>query len=352
MPDHPRPQPVLGEQSPIAIFLIATVDDEVAVGVLLTRMTGMARAVGLQFPGSGLELVVGVGSDLWDRMFTGPRPALLRPFRAIHGDRHTAPSTPGDLLFHIRATSQDACFELAHRIERGLRGAATIEDEVHGFRYRESRDLIGFVDGTGNPTGRAAHEAVTVGDEDPAFAGGSYVHVQRYRHDLDAWEALPEPEQERAIGRTKRYDRELDPSVRPSNSHVVLTSITDENGRDLEIVRANLAYGKVGGEVGTYFIGYSRDPAVTERMLTHMVVGDPPGNHDRLLDFSTAVTGTAFFAPSETFLEDPTGLRGGDVAAPEQRDTDRSRDEGDQRQHDQWCRRDVLGGHGWDVHEG
>ncbi|EME23185.1 hypothetical protein G419_04533 [Rhodococcus triatomae BKS 15-14] len=299
---------MLGEQSPVAIFLVATVDDETAVAALLTRVTGLARAVGLHFPGSGLELVVGIGSDAWERLFTGPRPALLRPFRAIRGARHTAPATPGDLLFHIRATGQDACFELAHRIARALRGAATIVDEVHGFRYRESRDLIGFVDGTGNPTGRAAWDAVIVGDEDAAFAGGSYVHVQRYRHDLDAWEALSEPEQERVIGRTKRDDRELDPAAQPSNSHVALTSTTDADGRDLELVRANMAYGRAGGEVGTYFAGYSRDPAVTERMLTNMVVGDPPGNHDRLLDFSTAVTGTAFFAPSATFLENPTGL--------------------------------------------
>ncbi|MFF0814804.1 Dyp-type peroxidase [Rhodococcus sp. NPDC003318] len=303
----PQPQPVIGEQSPAAIFLVAAITEggDPVTRQVLADASGLARSVALRVPGAGLELVVAVGSDAWDRLFPGPRPAQLRPFREVRGARHVAPATPGDLLFHIRAMSHDACFELAHRITQRLAGAATVVEEVHGFRYLESRDLIGFVDGTGNPTGRAALAAVTVGDEDPPFAGGSYVHVQRYVHDLAAWEALPVAEQERVVGRTKPDDTEMPPAVRPANSHTALTSITDADGTDLEIVRANLAYGRAGGEKGTYFIGYSRDPAVTERMLRNMVVGDPPGNHDRLLDFSTAVTGTAFFAPSATFLERP-----------------------------------------------
>ena len=67
-----------------------------------------------------------------------------------------------------------------------------------------------------------------------------------------------------------------------------------------------MPFGRVGaGEFGTYFIGYARDPEVIERMLTDMFVGEPPGNHDRLLDFSTALTGNLFFVPTVDFLEDP-----------------------------------------------
>ncbi|MFG1783341.1 Dyp-type peroxidase [Rhodococcus oryzae] len=312
MPESPRPprapesQTVTSPLSPAAIFLVATVDagGEALTRSLLADAAGLRRAVGLRVPGSGLELIVSIGSDAWGRLFTGPRPAQLHPFPALRGGKHKAPSTPGDLLFHIRAMSLDACFELAHQIAKRLAGAATVVDEVHGFQYFENRDLIGFVDGTENPSGRGAVAAVTVGDEDPAFAGGSYVHVQKYLHDMSAWEALPVPEQENVIGRSKLEDIEMSADVKPANSHVALNSIKDEQGESLEILRANMPFGRVGdGEMGTYFIGYCRTPAITERMLANMFLGDPPGNYDRLLDFSVPVTGSAFFTPSADFFD-------------------------------------------------
>jgi putative iron-dependent peroxidase len=171
--------------------------------------------------------------------------------------------------------------------------------------YFDVRDLLGFVDGTENPVGPAAATAVLIGDEDPAFAGGSYVIVQKYLHDLEAWNALPVDAQERVIGRTKLENVELDDDVKPSNSHVALTTITDPDGTERQILRDNMPFGNVGrGEFGTYFIGYARTPAVTEKMLENMFIGDPPGNHDRILDFSTPVTGTLFFVPTADFLED------------------------------------------------
>ncbi|GFJ96624.1 hypothetical protein Prum_102660 [Phytohabitans rumicis] len=193
------------------------------------------------------------------------------------------------------------CFELAGQIMDRLRGAATARDEVHGFKYFDMRDLLGFVDGTENPVGSTAERAVLVGDEDPAFAGGSYVIVQKYLHDLRAWNALPVEAQERIVGRTKLTNIELDDAVKPANSHVALTVITEPDGTERKILRDNMPFGTVGrGEFGTYFIGYARTPAVTETMLENMFLGDPPGNTDRILEFSTAVTGTLFFAPRWT----------------------------------------------------
>ncbi|TQF74272.1 Dyp-type peroxidase [Rhodococcus spelaei] len=302
----PESQTVTSPLSPAAIFLVATVDEggEAVARSLLADAAGLRRAVGLRVPGAGLELIVSIGSTAWDRLFSGPRPAQLHPFPVLRGARHQAPSTPGDLLFHIRAMSQDACFELAHQITKRLTGAATVVDEVHGFQYFENRDLIGFVDGTENPSGAKAATAVTVGAEDPDFAGGSYVHVQKYVHNMTDWEALPVPEQERVIGRTKLEDIEMTDDVKPANSHVALNAVKDADGRSLEILRANMPFGRVGdGEMGTYFIGYCRTPDITERMLENMFLGSPRGNYDRLLDFSTAVTGSAFFTPSADFFE-------------------------------------------------
>jgi porphyrinogen peroxidase len=242
------------------------------------------------------------GSDGWDRLFGAPKPKELHPFREFRG-QHYAVSTPGDILFHIRSKRMDLCFELATQIMARLGGAVSTADEVHGFKYFDDRDLIGFVDGTENPADQAAVKATIIGEEDAAFAGGSYVIVQKYLHDLSRWNVLSIEEQEKIIGRTKLSDIELDDAVKPSSAHNALTTII-ENGEQLEIVRDNMPFGDVGkGEFGTYFIGYARSPRRIEQMLENMFVGRPPGNYDRLLDFSRAVTGSLFFVPSATFLE-------------------------------------------------
>lgn len=223
------------------------------------------------------------------------------------GARHRAPATAGDLLIHLRATRMDLCFELAGLLTRRLAGAATVVDSAEGFRYFDNRDLLGFVDGTENPEGRAATAAVTVGAEDADFAGGSYVVVQKYLHDLDAWNALAVEQQERAVGRTKLADVELDDDAKPADSHVALTTVTGPDGEERQIMRYNMPFGSFGGdgEFGTYFIGYAATPEVTEEMLRNMFVGRPPGRHDRLLDFSTAVTGSLYYVPTADFLDDP-----------------------------------------------
>jgi porphyrinogen peroxidase len=306
-----QPQPVLAPLTPAAIFLVATIDDggEAIVHDALPDLSGLVRAIGFRDPTKHLSVVASIGSDAWDRLFAGPRPAELHPFVPLTGPRHVAPATPGDLLFHIRGETLDVCFELAGRILKAMAGAVTVVDEVHGFRFFDNRDLLGFVDGTENPDGPLAVSATAVGDEDPDFAGSCYVHVQKYVHDMTSWEALSVTEQERVIGRTKLEDIELDDDVKPSDSHIALNVIEDDDGNELKIVRHNMPFGEIGkGEFGTYFIGYSRTAAVTEQMLRNMFIGDPPGNTDRILEFSTATTGGKFFTPIVDFLNDPPPL--------------------------------------------
>ncbi len=289
-----------------SIFLVATIDpgaEEVVRG-LLADLAGIERTVGFRGPTAGLTLVTGIGSDAWDRLFEGPRPAELRPFKELRGERHHAVSTPGDLLFHIRSEQADLCFELASLIMDRLRGSVIVVDEVYGFKYFDDRDLLGFVDGTENPTGKAATAAVTVGAEDADFAGSSYVVVQKYLHDLSKWNALSIEAQELVVGRRKLSNVELADDVKPSNSHVALNTIVTPSGTQRQILRDNMAFGAVGrGEFGTYFIGYASTPSVIEQMLENMFIGNPPGNYDRILDFSTAVTGSLFFVPTVDFLD-------------------------------------------------
>ncbi|MEU8517223.1 Dyp-type peroxidase [Kitasatospora sp. NPDC048722] len=306
---QPEPQAVLSPLTGAAVFLVLTVHPggEDTVRDLLPDLAGLRRSVGFRAPEGRLTCVTGIGSDAWDRLFAGPRPAGLHPFREVAGARHRAPATPGDLLLHVRAERMDLCFELAARLAERLAGAAAVVDSVQGFQYFDDRDLLGFVDGTENPEGRAAEAAALVGDEDPGFAGGSYVVVQKYLHDLDKWNALSTEEQEGAVGRTKLGDIELDDDVKPADSHVALTVLTGPDGEERKIVRFNMPFGSFerGGEYGTYFIGYARTPEVTEEMLRNMFVGRPPGTTDRLLDFSTAVTGSLFFVPTADFLDAP-----------------------------------------------
>jgi putative iron-dependent peroxidase len=293
-----------------AIFLVVTVNsgaDAVAsVQSLCADLASLLRAVGFREPRENLSCIMGFESEAWDRLFGEPRPAELHPFREFRAGSRHAVATPGDLLFHIRAERMDLCFELATHIMARLEGAVAPVDEVHGFRYFDSRDLLGFVDGTENPTGQEAADATIIGEEDPAFAGGSYVVVQKYLHDMAGWNALPTEAQERIIGRKKLSDIELDETVKPSWAHSALTVI-EENGREIKIVRDNMPFGQPGqGEFGTYFIGYSRSPRTIEQMLENMFIGRPPGNYDRILDFSRAVTGNLFFVPTAAFLEDVT----------------------------------------------
>jgi putative iron-dependent peroxidase len=303
-------QAVVAPLTRAAIFLVVSLKPGSGTRAILRSfcadLAAIFRAVEFRDLEAGLSCVMGIGSDAWDQLFGAPRPAELHPFREIGAGARHAVRTPGDLLFHIRAKRMDLCFEMATQIMARLGEAVSPVDEVQGFRYFDERDLLGFVDGTENPRGNEVADAALIGDEDATFAGGSYVIVQKYLHDLAAWNALSTEAQERIIGRRKLSDIELDDSVKPTSAHNALTTI-EENGRQIQILRDNMPFGSAGsGEFGTYFIGYSRSPRTIEQMLENMFIGRPPGNYDRLLNFSRAVTGNLFFVPTATFLDNVT----------------------------------------------
>jgi porphyrinogen peroxidase len=272
------PQAVTAPITRTAVFLVVTVNpgpkNREAVRSLCHDMSALVRSVGHRVPDGDLSCIVAFGSAAWDSLFGTPRPAELHKFKEIRAGKRHAVSTPGDILFHIRAQTMDLCFELATEVMARLGAAVSAVDEAHGFRFL-----------------------------DPSFRGGSYVITQKYLHDMAAWNALQTEEQEKVIGRTKLTDIELDDSVKPRYAHNAVSKLV-ENGVEVKILRDNMPFGEAGkGEFGTYFIGYSRSPRTTEKMLENMFVGKPPGTYDKLLDYSRAVTGGLFFAPSATFLE-------------------------------------------------
>ncbi|KGJ11966.1 Dyp-type peroxidase [Paracoccus versutus] len=313
-------QPADASLTANAIFLTLSLHEgEAALQTfrdLCADLPGLVRAVGFRNAAAGLSCVIGIGAALWDRLDMGARPQGLHPFRELAGV-HRAPATPGDILFHIRAERPDFCFELASQVMARLGPVATVEDETQGFKFFDNRDLLGFVDGTENPSGADRMAAVFIGAEDEVFAGGSYVIVQKYLHDLARWAAMTVEAQERVIGRRKLSDIEFPDAEKASFAHNVLTNISDAQGNPLQILRDNMPFGSPArGAFGTYFIGYAREPGRIETMLTNMFAGLPPGNYDRILDVSTAVTGGLFFVPSADLL-DRIGS-GEALAAPEQ----------------------------------
>lgn len=301
-------QNIEGPLTATAIFLTVTIVDhdeaDATVRETVAGLEDLVKNVGFRDPVSDLSCTVGIGDRVWARIAGPRRPAELHPFREVRGEVHTAPSTPGDLLFHIRSDRYDLAYELERMLLETLGDSVEVVDEVQGFRYFDGRDLLGFVDGTANPIGAELPESALVGDEDAAFAGGSYLVTQKYLHRMEAWKALSTEQQEAVMGRTKADNFELDDVEDGQKAHKTLATIEDEAGEH-PIVRDNMPFANPGkGEHGTYFIGYSRHLWVIERMLERMFVGDPPGLHDRLLDVSTAATGNVFFVPSAGRLAD------------------------------------------------
>jgi putative iron-dependent peroxidase len=296
-----RPQSaILPEPSPNARFLVLRVPDlardAAAAARAAARVPALTAALAKGAPSDRLLSAVGIGPALWDALSPGRRPAAFRGFPALDVDGRRAPATGGDLLLHTTARRVDLCFELALRFRRELGDVADVLDEVSGFRYFDLRDLTGFIDGTENPKGRERAAAALVGPEDRAFAGGSFVFTQRYVHDLAKWSGLAAREQEGVVGRRKRDSHELPARIKPGTAHISRVVI-EEDGEELEILRHSFPYGTTS-EHGLFFIAYTRDLAIPEKMLRRMMGASGDGLHDRLMEFTRAVSGATFFAPS------------------------------------------------------
>ncbi|KAJ3574312.1 hypothetical protein NPX13_g4403 [Xylaria arbuscula] len=310
-----RPQPVDGGLTSSAIFLVfsmlPTGSSIQTVRSVVSSVPDITKNISIRDTNANLTCVVGIGSRAWPRLTELPLPAELHAFPEVKGAKQTAVSTPGDLLFHIRAERHDMCFELERQLIDKLGDDVRLEDRTVGFRYFDARDLLGFVDGTANPVGSADIEDAAIveqsgRDTHPSTVGGSYIVVQKYLHDLKAWKALSTEQQEAIIGRTKIDNIEIeDAEDGQQQAHKSLATIEDASGEENAILRDNMPFGSPStGEFGTYFIAYTGRLWVVEKMMERMFLGHPPGLHDRILDFSMPVTGSTFFAPSLKILQE------------------------------------------------
>lgn len=272
---------------------------------LCALVSNLNHSFVVRLPDGRTSCIMGIAHNAWVKLgMPTPLPKELKTFEPIVGGKYTAISTEGDIHFHLRAINAGVCYEMAKDIYDIINPVADNLVEVHGFRYWDGRSILGFVDGTENPIGDERAQFAMVGDEDPQYKGGSYLFVQKYSHNLKAWESIPTSEQEKVFGKYKQSDIEMTDEVKPKNSHSALTSITDADGNDLKIVRDNLPFSNPSkGEFGTYFISYANKFSTTHKMLENMYLGNPIGNYDRILDFSTPETGTLFFVPTQEMLD-------------------------------------------------
>ncbi len=254
-----------------------------------------------QYPDARLTSTISIGSEAWDCLYPHKKPEQLHPFKPFKSGHREAPATPGHLLLHIRSNRKDLNFALMHDTLERFGDSVLVEEDICGFRYLDSRDLTGFVDGTENPTGENRAQVALVGSEDATFAGGSYIHCQRYIHKLTQWNQQPVAQQEEIIGRTKTDNIEFSAEQKAPHAHIKRVNIKDDQGKGMEILRHSMPYGN-SKEAGLFFIAYGKTPLHFELMLEKMIMADSHGHYDHLMDYSDAVTGCAFFAPSIEFL--------------------------------------------------
>jgi len=301
-----KPQNVLDYHGNNAIFMVWNLrkglDFKDAFKRICKLVINLDNSAYVRFPDSGASCVMGIGYNAWiDLNLPTPIPKELENFAPIVGEKRTAVSTKGDLHFHIRGNNISECYDQAHAVSDVLELVAISMEEIHGFRYWDGRSIFGFVDGTENPQGQERAFFGLIGDDDPVYKGGSYLFVQKYIHDLNAFEELSAEEQEKVFGRYKINDIEMPDNIKPSNSHIAVANIGDE----FKIIRDNMPFGNIStNEMGTYFIAYASTFSTVKKMLNNMFIGSPKGNYDRLLDFSTPKTGTLFFVPTLDMLDD------------------------------------------------
>ena len=248
----------------------------------------------------GVNFVIGFRPELWGRIVPDDAPPGVQGFNnEIRGaDGFVMPSTQHDALVWMSGSAYDVVFDMARSVIHDLGGLVSLGEETSSWSYRHDRDLTGFVDGSENPTLLDAPIAALFPEGVPG-AAGSVLLLQKWRHKVAEWEALPVHQQERVMGRTKLDSIELE--NKPADSHVARTD-QDEFGN---IFRRNMPYGSVDDH-GTVFVGFSADQKRLARMLDSMA-GLITGTRDALTRYTQPLTGSYYFVPS---VESLRRLRG------------------------------------------
>lgn len=257
--------------------------DQEAIAEFADRSQAIERSMMIRAADANLKVSIGFSRTAWDYLFPNAAvPKQLETYTTLTGPEYSMPASEGDIFLHVRAGDEAVVYEVVRQFMVFLEPIATVLDETKGFRYFEGRAIIGFIDGTEAPAEFEAADYALVGEEDPEYINGSYAFAQKWLHDMDFWGKMKTEEQEKAVGRHKFDDLELEDDEKFHNAHNVAAKI-EVDGEDQKIVRMNVPFSDPAtGKTGTYFIGYSRYWSVTKAMLQQMV-----DMSDFLLTFST-----------------------------------------------------------------
>lgn len=284
------------------ILLDAVSGKESQLRNALASFPELIASIQQQFPDAQLYAAVGFSSHSWERITQAPLPKELAPFPSYQGEYLSVTDASHDIIFHIRAMRHDAVHILGLTLFKAMGDSVTLKQQTNTFKYLDNRDFTGFVDGTENPEGEARAGVALVGDEDLNYKGGSYLNYLRFVHDLDKWEQQDLKTQEDTYGRTKYDNEEYASEEKSAHAHTKRTSLKDEQGNSLEILRHSMPFGDLN-EQGLVFISYSRTPSIFNRMLQSMIEGDEQGRADHLMQYTHTTSGSAFFIPTPAFLE-------------------------------------------------
>ena len=248
--------------------------------------------------------VVAFGKKLWKTLSPQNVPDQLTDFNEMHGVNNThCPSTQNDLFIWLHSEGLDGHsynFDQVLNIQNAISSIADNTLDLMGFKYKDSRDLTGFVDGSANPKEDDRFQVALIPDGEIG-AGGSYILTQKWVHQLNKFHERPEKEQEQIIGRTKADSIELTGDAMPHNSHVSRTDVK-VNGVAQKVYRRSAPFGNTQ-ESGLYFLSFASEQSRHQVQLDHMFGLTDDKVLDRLLEFSTPVTSSYWFAPSQTDLE-------------------------------------------------
>ncbi|MBA6293414.1 Dyp-type peroxidase [Colwellia sp. MB3u-70] len=268
----------------------------------LSRLPALLDKYADRFSEANLAGVIAIGTNFWDELYPQGRPKHLRQFPEMAMEDRTAPVNNYDLYIEIRGDRADVNHIVATKVCQLLADSVELVEQVRAFRFLDGRDLTGFVDGTENPQGHHRRRVALITDaQDAEFSAGSYLHIQRYRHNLNLWNSLEVKEQEDVFSRTKVNNDEYSEENKAPSSHIKRVNLKDSAGNNLEILRQSMPYGDMKLQ-GLFFVAYCHSPEPFELMLKSMVAGDAHGHSDHLLKYTQAETGAAFFVPSLNFL--------------------------------------------------
>ncbi|MBU2978619.1 Dyp-type peroxidase [Alteromonas sp. C1M14] len=281
-------------------LLLNVVDEDVdTIRGKLARVLDIFDAYDNEHYEAMLTGMVAVGSTFWSELYPGLLPSELAPFPDMQCEDRTAPATPWDLFIQIRADRLDICHAVAMEVMDLLRIHVELVEQIRGFRYLDGRDLNGYIYATDNPRGMLRRKVAIIEQDESEFIGGSYVHIQRFRHDLRRWESLSQRQQEQVMGTTREHN--LPSPEQNAMSHCVRANTLNQADKLPGLIKQGMPYGDLTTQ-GLFFVSCAASAQPFKLMLHSQVFGTGDGDYDRWLDYTCAETGAAFFAPSVTFI--------------------------------------------------